>query len=284
MRTEAFTISKNLLTSGADALERIISSYKEVNGVSLEIRLFYCCILWRLPNWLDTPTECTPCYTSLTIVFRRDTNELLRQSKKLIMSMLRQWWKEKSSWISEQVWCQSLVEAIACLFWLEGEIIESDEDIIAENVPIITPNGDIIVESLSLKVTCLNNDKERQSSRSCFRSHQRCMCLSRVRMGVANPHSFASCVAYGPSIQVVCIDPIHRTFSSFLNDPICVPGHCAIRSSILTRWIKPSLMIMHWWRFWTTSNCSTSFSAKAVWIVNEIGRIFSLEGRSNVSG
>ena len=39
---------------------------------------------------------------------------------------------------------------------IEGQIIESDEDIIAENVPIITPNGDIIVESLSLKVKTLN--------------------------------------------------------------------------------------------------------------------------------
>lgn len=35
---------------------------------------------------------------------------------------------------------------------IEGQIIESNGDIIAENVPIITPNGDIIVESLSLKV------------------------------------------------------------------------------------------------------------------------------------
>jgi ABC-type uncharacterized transport system fused permease/ATPase subunit len=37
-------------------------------------------------------------------------------------------------------------------FSIRGQIIESHEDIIVENVPIITPNGDIIVESLSLKV------------------------------------------------------------------------------------------------------------------------------------
>lgn len=61
---------------------------------------------------------------------------------------------DESIWLNAQV--RRKVEKFFSfqLFFLslEGQIIESDEDVIVENVPVVTPTGDIIVENLSLKV------------------------------------------------------------------------------------------------------------------------------------
>ena len=92
----------------------------------------------------------------LMIVQMNIINERQCQLTNIIMNMDQDMLNEKLQ----------LIKKLVCLFidlccervcyfiyiYLEGEIIPSDEDIIAENVPIITPNGDIIVNSLSLKV------------------------------------------------------------------------------------------------------------------------------------
>ncbi|CAF4772644.1 unnamed protein product [Rotaria magnacalcarata] len=114
-RTEAFTVSKNLLSSGADAVERVISSYKEIaqlagytNRVYTMLHVFEECAHERYPLRPMTVGE----------------DSYIEAKRKVNLNPQG-----------------------------EGQIIESDEDIIAENLPIITPNGDVIIESLSLKIT-----------------------------------------------------------------------------------------------------------------------------------
>ncbi|CAF4004117.1 unnamed protein product [Adineta steineri] len=118
-RTEAFTVSKNLLTSGADALERIISSYKEIAELAGHTDRVY--------TMLHVFDDCAHSNYQRTPIIPSDNPS------------------ECSSALAKR--------KISVDHRAKGEIIESDEDIIAENVPIITPNGDIIVESLSLKIT-----------------------------------------------------------------------------------------------------------------------------------
>ncbi|CAM4802882.1 unnamed protein product [Rotaria magnacalcarata] len=113
-RTEAFTVSKNLLSSGADAVERVISSYKEIA---------------QLAGYTNRV------YTVLH-VFEECAHERYQ---------LRPMTVGEDSYIE--------AKRKVNLNPQEGQIIESDEDIIAENLPIITPNGDVIIESLSLKIT-----------------------------------------------------------------------------------------------------------------------------------
>ncbi|CAF0823163.1 unnamed protein product [Rotaria sordida] len=118
-RTEAFTVSKHLLTSGADALERIISSYKEIAELAGHTNRVY--------TMLHVFDECAhEHYQRASVTMDESHNEHSLTSVKRKVAVNQR---------------------------AEGQIIESEGDIIAENVPIITPNGDVIVQSLSLKIT-----------------------------------------------------------------------------------------------------------------------------------
>jgi ATP-binding cassette, subfamily D (ALD), member 2 len=121
-RTEQFTTARNLLNSAADAIERILTSYKEVTELTGYTRRVY--------DMFETFKNCKT----------NATTEV--QLRPMITSKTSTNANTNIDFINTKIM---------------GKIIEYSKedkcaDIIIDSISIVTPNGDIIVPSLSLKL------------------------------------------------------------------------------------------------------------------------------------
>ncbi|XP_064278145.1 ATP-binding cassette sub-family D member 2 [Passer domesticus] len=117
-RTEAFTTSRNLLISGADAIERIMSSYKEVTELAGYTARVY--------NMFSVFDEVKRGIYKRTAVIQESVDNSRSEDK-------------------AELHINGPLE-------IKGRVIDVDQGIICENVPIITPNGDVVVSRLNFKV------------------------------------------------------------------------------------------------------------------------------------
>ncbi|CAF1541466.1 unnamed protein product, partial [Didymodactylos carnosus] len=104
-RTEAFTVSKNLLTSGADALERIITSYKEIAELAGHTN--------RVHSMFHVFNDCENESYQRATISDNSNDSTIKHKRKIELS-------NKA----------------------DGQIFDTNDDIIVQDVPIITPNGD----------------------------------------------------------------------------------------------------------------------------------------------
>ncbi|KAJ1367947.1 hypothetical protein KIN20_028977 [Parelaphostrongylus tenuis] len=114
-RTRGFATAKNLLYSSADAVERLMTSYKEVI---------------ELAGYTSRVHE-------MFNVFKEVKNSVYRRA--LVNG------DEKANERGERLGLDTVR--------IEGKVVESvDDSIVLENVPIVTPNGDVVVKDMSIEI------------------------------------------------------------------------------------------------------------------------------------
>ncbi|XP_073733799.1 ATP-binding cassette sub-family D member 2 isoform X3 [Callorhinus ursinus] len=117
-RTEAFTTARNLLASGADAIERIMSSYKEITELA-----GYTARVYNM-FWVFDEVK-RGIYKRAALIQESESHSRNGADIELPLS-----------------------DALE----IKGRVIDVDHGIICENVPIITPTGEVVASRLNFKV------------------------------------------------------------------------------------------------------------------------------------